>query len=682
MTSSTSRIHTSLFVLLTTALSACGARVSAGDFGDGATGADAALARDADTRADAGGPPPPPAVVCAPGEWCWQAPLPQGHAMHAVFTVSAREAWAVGANGATQRWADGRWSAVAPVTDVHLTQVWGSGASDVWAWGSREVAGGSTRSELVRWDGTRWSVVPFGANPFVQSVSGSGPANVWLVTTGSSVSALQRWNGTAFVPAPALPDGARALSVCVRSETEAWVTAGDARNSFPVALYRWNGAAWSLAHRAAEGSGERFNSAVTCPANGVAVVSYFSFNDGVETYLEVRDGRVSGDMLPLARSPQLVRTPHNEAFFFNGAEAVQWTPMGWRRSFSGVTGSSFSHRFDLLPDGSAGWLANGTPWLSSWSAGAFRVDSAAVDRALNVFVSTSGANPTDPIAAFGDRVWARRDGARWVFAPTPTIANGTLLSVNDAWGADPSRAWLVGEANAIALYNANTQAITAANVANPGTDAFVDIDGSDAATVWAVGANATVRRLEGDRWVAPSAALPRTVDGLSLAALSLTAVDVASANDVMILGNDPFGGRFGSVFLRWNGAVWTATVTFGVTLERFARDGNGDVYVIEGNTVRKRPAAGGPWTDVGMFTGFPRRIRVYGPDEIELVASDGASTTLSVWDRDRRAFSVRGRAVQVSGIADIVAGNAVEGGASSYWALGAFGAVLRFEPAR
>jgi hypothetical protein len=602
--------------------------------------------------------------------------------MNAVFTVSATEAWAVGASGAMQRYADGRWSAVAPVTDVDLSQIWGSGPSDVWAWGSREVPGGSTRSTLVRWDGTRWTVVAFGSNPFVQSVSGSGPTNVWLVTTGTPVSALQRWNGAAFVPAPALPDGARALSVCVRSETEAWVTAGDARNSFPNALYRWNGAAWSLAHRVPEGSGERFNSAVTCPANGVAVVSYFSSNDGVETYLEVRDGRVGGDMLPLGRSPQLVRTPRNDVFFFNGAEAVQWTPMGWRRSFSGVAGSAFTHRFDLLPDGSAGWLANGTPWLSSWSAGAFRVDPAAMDRSLKVFVSPSGRNPTDPIAAFGDRVWARRDGARWVFAQTPTIANGTLLSVNDAWGADPSRTWLVGDANAIALYNASAQTITAASVANPGMDAFVDIDGSDASTVWAVGANATVRRLEGDRWVAPTVALPRMVDALSLATLSLTAVDVASANDVMILGNDPFGGRFGSVFLRWNGAVWSATVSFGVTLERFARDSVGDVYVIEGSMVRKRPAAGGPWTDVGMFSGSPRRIRVYGPDEIALVASDGASTTLFGWDRDRRAFSVRGGPAPVNGLSDIVAGSAADNGASSYWALGAFGAVLRYEPRR
>ncbi len=673
-----STIHASLFSVFALSLAACGARVAAIDNGDGA-------ARDAATDAvvapDAA---PPTPLRCEPGQWCWQSPLPQGNALHAVFTVSASEAWAVGARGTIVHYANGQWTPVRSPTDFDLRQLWGASASEVWAIGDSGERTMPRRDVLLRWNGAQWSEVAFGSDPTVISVDGSGPDNIWLVTSRSSGASLQRWNGGAFVAAPALPDDARAQSLCVRSATEVWVTAGNARGSFPTMLYRWDGAAWTLAHRAEDGSGERFNSPVFCPADGVAIAGYFDFNSGQETYLEVRNGMVGGDRpaLPRATGPRLTRTPHGEVFYSNSNEAVQWTPMGWRRSFAIPNVSVYSANFDRLLDGSAGWFASATPFVSSWVEGAWRADPATITQALRLFVAPVGINATDPIAAFGDRVWARRDGARWVYAETPTIANGMLLSVNDAWGADTNRMWLVGEAGAIALYNASAQSITAATVEDIGTGAMRDIDGLDANNVWAVGDGATVRRLVGDRWAAPSVALPRVVDGLTLSDLNLTAVDVRAADDVMILGNDIAGGRFASVFFRWNGTTWTASMSFGVTLQRFDRDTRGDVYTVEGSTVKKRPAAGGAWVEIGDVTGSVQRLRVWGPDEIELVQSSREGAGLYRWDMDRRAFTVDGAIVPVDGITNVVTGIDIAGAGSSFWAAGAFGAVLRYEPRR
>ena len=689
-------LYTMLFAALT---AACGSRVvaldrdaaiidvvSLNDSSRDVAAIDSAMVVDVPTVTDVvtADVPNPMALGCEPDQWCWQSPLPQGNALRAVYAVSATEAWAVGERGTIVRYADGRWTPVASPTTVTLRTIWGSGPNDVWAIGS--TSGVTTPSVLVRWDGVRWSLVTHGGLPTLTAIDGSGAANVWLLSMNNTNTLLQRWNGAAFSPAPALPTGAFARSLCVRSATEVWATASTSSGGFATALYRWDGAAWALSYRAPAGSGERFNSELTCPANGVALVGYFDFNTGLETYLEIRDGRVGGDELPLPRTtgPRLVRTPHGDAFYVNGTQAVQWTATGWRQRFTLTGATTFSAVFDQLSDGSAGWLTDSTPFVSSWSGGAWRPDPATVTQTSRVFVSPRPLNVDDPVAVFGDRVWGRRDGARWVYSATPTIANGMQLAVTDAWAwrADVNRTWLVGEAGAIARYNASEQRITAATVEGIGLTTLRDIDGSDPLNVWAVGDGAAVYRLEGDVWRAPPVPLPRVVNGVNLSSLDLTAVDVVSANDVMILGNDIAGGSFASIFFHWNGTAWSALLSYGPTLTRMDRDTAGMVYTVEGDLVRKRPRAGGPWTDIGRVTGSIQRMRVGGPNEIELVVTTPAGTGLYRWDRDLMAFRSSYPVVPVDGIADVVPGASLAGGTPTLWAAGAFGAVLRYEGRR
>lgn len=672
-----SRNH-SLFAVFALSLlaPACGARVVAfaDDGGRDSAAADAAVA-DASSSPDVVLPP----SNCEPGTWCWQTPSPRGIAMNAVFTVSATEAWAVGQQGATMRYTGGRWVAYPSITTMDLRDIWGSGPNDVWAWGYRQDTGAPNPTYgLVRWNGTQWSTVEFGPLPYIQGVDGSASDNVWVASTSNTASSIRRWNGTTFVDLPALPNGGRVQSICVRSTTEAWATAGDARNSFPVFLYRFDGTSWSLAYRTPEASGERLQSRVVCPADGVALVEHFSFNEGVTTYIEIRNGRVGGDMLPLTGSADLVRTPHGDAYFFNGRQATRWTPMGWQGPVNGGSGSTFSTKFDLLRDGSAGWMTHGTPFLSTWSGGAWRADPQAVSSSLRVFINATAAS-SDPTAVIGAGIWASRNAGGWQISPTPVVANGMLLDAQRAWGADTTRVWIVGAAGAIARYDQGTNQIVPATIATDiGASNMLDVHGSDANNVWAVGENATVLRLDGDRWVAPPVALPTTVDGLRLPNIKLTAVHVASANDVLIMGDDPAGGRFVTVLFRWNGTSWTAESNGGgESPAHIARDAAGNVYSLVRGRVSRRAAAGGPWTEISAVPELSvRDLRVSREGAIELFATSGRRSALYELDSMGR-FTVVGTPIDAEGISSIV-----RGAGGSLWAAGAYGGILRFQPPR
>ncbi len=647
--------------------------LDAGSSGGGATGGGTgggAAATGGGSASDGGLEP----LTCVPNEWCWQHPLPQGQPLNSVFAASATEAWAVGEAGAMLRLLNGTWTAMKPVTNFSLRSLSGSGPNDVWAIGQRQDA-----YQLLHFDGARWAVEPHGALPVVLDVNASASGETWLMTVGraSSKVVLQRWNGATFVDAPALPAGLEAKSMCVRSASEVWVTVGDALNSFPFALYAWDGVAWSLVHRVPSSS-SRFDSPIACPADGVAVAKVFDFDTSTMSFLEVRDRRLSFSAAAPSSMP-LILSPHGDAFRVEGQAVSQWTQTGWQQRFTlGPDESMYTVRFDF--SGASGWLAKGTPMVSSWNGSSF-ISPQQNLATLRAFVAPPGLNRQDPVAVFGDGVFARRAGSTWQFTATPTLSSGSALSVNSTYGLAGGDAWLLG--NAIARYDAAAQTITP--LVTPVSGEFLAIDGSDATTLWAVGNYRKVLRFDGQQWVPPSVIPPEVVEGpsggdpLTLTSLEFTAVDVRSANDVVLLGNDPAGGRFVSVFYRWDGVSWSTTRTDGVTLSKFDRDTQGNFYVVEGASVKKRAPSATTWTTVGTASGTITRLRVYGPDEIELVVRTDAGLGLFLWDADRQSFSLKGGLLDLPGALDIVPGAPLQSGRATFWSVGALGAVLRFE---
>jgi hypothetical protein len=163
--------------------------------------------------------------------------------------------------------------------------------------------------------------------------------------------------------------------------------------------------------------------------------------------------------------------------------------------------------------------------------------------------------------------------------------------------------------------------------------------------------------------------------------VDFTAVDVRSANDVVVLGNHPAGGRFASVFFKWDGSTWSVlTWQFGTTLTMFARDSVGDLYTVDGNELKKRAVGASTWVTLATLPGFVTRLNVYGPNDIELVARTETGLGLFRWDIDRQAFSLEARELQFNGAQDIVPGAPTQSGQATFWAFGAFGGVLRYEP--
>ena len=71
-----------------------------------------------------------------------------------------------------------KWTPVTSATGIYLSDVWGSGANDVWAVG----AGGT----ILHWNGTEWSATTTGISNLLSSVGGSSANDVWAVGYGPS----------------------------------------------------------------------------------------------------------------------------------------------------------------------------------------------------------------------------------------------------------------------------------------------------------------------------------------------------------------------------------------------------------------------------------------------------------------------------------------------------------------
>lgn len=233
---------------------------------------------------------------------------------------------------------------------------------------------------------------------------------------------------------------------------------------------------------------------------------------------------------------------------------------------------------------------------------------------------------------------------------------------------------------ALARYDASAQTVSPVVTLPAGGELFA-IDGSDESTVWAVGSDALVLRYDGAQWAAPAVPPSALVGGQTFNDREFVGVDVRSANDVLLFATDVAGGAFASIFYLWDGTSWTASASFGNTLLLLGRDTAGDIYVVDGDTVKKRPPGATAWTTLGAVSGSVVRGRVFGVDEVELVLRVGNDLGLYRWDLDQQRFTLDSPWLRFSGAYDVVTGAATGGGRETFWGLGDHGAVLRYEPA-
>lgn len=155
-----------------------------------------------------------PTGLCTLEGWCWEAPLPQGNDIRAVWGTSMRDLWLATANGGVFRWNGERTSmAGAPMASrVDWRSISGRGA-DV-------VLGGDNGLVLLRQDGG-W---------FFEQPS---------TTTEDFVSVVMRPDGTIFA-------GSTSGNVFERKATNFWEPRGGAGGNGHVRLFMHQGILWAV----------------------------------------------------------------------------------------------------------------------------------------------------------------------------------------------------------------------------------------------------------------------------------------------------------------------------------------------------------------------------------------------------------------------------------------------------
>ena len=120
-------------------------------------------------------------------------PVPDTFDAVAIWGSSSVDVWACGTS--MFHWNGVEWAAVPiPTISGSLKKIWGSGPSDVFAVGDNGV--------ILHWDGITWSAMESVATVALSAVWGTGPNDVFVAGGDSTIGvvAVYHWNGHAWSP--------------------------------------------------------------------------------------------------------------------------------------------------------------------------------------------------------------------------------------------------------------------------------------------------------------------------------------------------------------------------------------------------------------------------------------------------------------------------------------------------
>ncbi len=138
------------------------------------------------------------ADVSGGADW---AAMPSGTTQHltAIWGSSASDVFAVGTQGTIQHFDGLTWSSMASGTTADLWAIWGSSANDVFAIGN----GGT----ILHFDGSMWSAIPSGTTGPLTAIWGSSASDVFAV--GFFHTILLHFDGSTWLPMTMIVDGTR-----------------------------------------------------------------------------------------------------------------------------------------------------------------------------------------------------------------------------------------------------------------------------------------------------------------------------------------------------------------------------------------------------------------------------------------------------------------------------------------
>jgi hypothetical protein len=162
--------------------------------------------------------------------------IPETTVLHDVWSDGPDNVWVVGEaeeGDIIVRYDGSSWSVVFEGQSAGLTGIWSSAEGDVWAYGGTYGAhgGGAGVSTLVHWDGSMWSSTTLETR--LSDMWGSGAEDVWAVGDNT----ILHYNGSSWTTVTSCARGVQ--GVWGTGPNDVWVTGAE--------MLHWDGSQWSSA---------------------------------------------------------------------------------------------------------------------------------------------------------------------------------------------------------------------------------------------------------------------------------------------------------------------------------------------------------------------------------------------------------------------------------------------------
>jgi len=467
-------------------------------------------------------------AMCAPGEWCWQNPLPIGVHWYAVGG-SGVDVWTVGDAGYALHW-DGATYTVERAATTILRAVWVGPNNDVRAVGDGGV--------IVRRVGGSWATETSPVTANLTGVHGAGINDVWAV---DDTGAILHYDGNGWSVMFTATGPLR--GVWASSATDVW-TVGD----FGLAIH-YDGSFRTEQTRTMANIEAVWGSGPT---------DVFAVSAGAILHYDGARWNVTGPAITTIGSTALggtgpTRVAVHKANSLYELEGTTWTETAWPSNINGIYGD---------PSGAL------------WQVG----DCGVVDR-------------RDPAGAWGAVLpiprsgtiyskWHAPDGAWWVTSGRFVLRKGVgdvrwstvhedAQGVATIWGMDATDLWVGHQFDGTILHY---DGFSWTPFSTALTGGITDIDGMSSTEVWATGMYGAVR-WNGASWTSVS-------------------VPASTSYGVLVFGpQDVWAGSSSTTPGLWhyNGS-WTNAVPSGhayefdgVGVDQWAGGGNG-IFSWDGST--------------------------------------------------------------------------------------------------
>ena len=475
------------------------------------------------------------------GRWNLE-PSPLG-IIDGIWAASEDDVWFVGDDtaftgmGAIAHWDGAAITLATSVGAEVVTDVWGSGASDVYAVGGDY----GRRNEIaVHWDGAAWTPIPGGVGG--RLVDGSGPSDVWI----GGPDGLMHFDGASWSPVVGL-EGQWVTALAVAGPGD--VFAGTTAPNGEQLTYRLDASGLRVVlifarpsrMMLALGASSPQNVWVVGAADGDGLILHYDGTDWLSApdyaspLQQVAHVPGFGDIAVGARGG-IVRLTAGAVPGYTDLR------LGSDTTLAGVFGSSPS---DMWAVGDAGtvWHHDGT--------------------AVSAIPAGTSVNLKDVWGTGPNDVWAVGDGGTVLhfdgsaFAP---VASGTTVDLKAVFTVRPDDVWIGGDGPTLLHWDGTSMTPVTLAGADPGGAVF-DLHGIAAGDIWLSGGSylgaapqGYVAHFDGTAW-SPVERLTFSIMSMSpplLRVWQLAADDVwVTAGQLSLRGGGP------DAYMHFDGTAWT-----------------------------------------------------------------------------------------------------------------------------